>query len=368
MSRRLNGIHAENVRINDTAEVRNAIAGPNGAMTILHMLAAQIYPNVRAYSKDVLIHIRAYHPNWYSLDPQEWALQVMADLEHVPGLLTDPLVFITPANEPDLEAEGHPKAARPDRPNVPASVYDEAFAWALRFTEAWKKNVGGAVGTVPLAGGHDIPGMPPDAEYGLNSFNELIQACDILCVHAYYNEAKPMWAHLRPLRPPFVDGGEMGGVANQYPTKPIFVSEFGTWTHDGRNLDGLWAAYTRTYAAYEATGRCLGITPFIYDSGPEHGTNVMSPAVRRLLARLPSYRAPDWPSSAPVGPTAEEEAAKKKARAEWEAAGGPDHHFAAHWAAIRGGPVSVAEIKQALDNAEASLGQVRIMLDRLSPK
>jgi len=317
----LSGMHVENYHIGEGAADRNAIIGRDGCATMLHLQAAQVYPQIRAdLGPDVLIHVRMYQQNWYALDPRKWARDCFDILRGIPGLLDDPRVLITAANEPDLAAEGHPGAATVERPHPTLAVWREIWSWSLAFSSEWRASVRGTrakLGTTPVAGGHEPAGFPPDYEYQMLEYRQHARDCDAVVVHGYCNrdwsghspETAGYWAALRAIRPPGYrerDGAlplggipDPGGVAMQIPDKPFLVAEMGNWHHHdagGAEVESTLGQFRSVYRYLSDTGRCLGGTLFIFNSGDEHRENRFfgNTALIRGLVAMERYPAAEF--------------------------------------------------------------------------
>jgi murein DD-endopeptidase MepM/ murein hydrolase activator NlpD len=312
--------------------MRNAIIGNDGCATILHHNAGAIYPQIRqALGAGVLVHVRMYTPNWYALDAKQWAAECVEHLRAIPGLLDDPMVIITPANEQDLAAEGHPGAATEQYNNPTKEVYDYIWTWDTTWTIEFRRlapTTPVKLFTAPLAGGHEPAGYPPDYEYQLATFAEYLSRCDGISAHGYCvanwtghsPETGGYWAALRPLRPEGYrerDGtpkihnlSDPGGLMVQHPEYPCLISEFGNWNHfdaGGAAVAATIEQYKVVYEAYSDSGRCIGITPFIWDTGDEHRYNRIrgNSALAQGLVGLPRYEGAGWnvtpiPTTAPV--------------------------------------------------------------------
>ena len=325
----LNGMHIENIRVGQDSASRDAIIGRDGAATLLHLQAAQVYPQIRAdLGPDVLVHVRMYTPNWYALTAKSWATACVSMLRDVPGLLADPNVIITPANEQDLACEGHPGAATEQYPFPTKEVYDYIWNWCAEWTVEFRRLVPDTkvkLFTAPMAGGHEPAGYPPDWEFQLSSFQSYLAHCDGISAHGYCNRnwtghseaSGGYWAALRPLRPagwrerdgtPKIRNlADPGGVMAQYPRYPCLISEFGNWNHydaGGSAIAATIEQYRAVYQAYSDSGRCIGITPFIFDSGDEHRENRFAgnDVLIRGLMDLERYEACGWVVGAPVIP------------------------------------------------------------------
>lgn len=315
------------------------IMAPGGPFTMLDTLLTDIengrwWPMLRARSgPEPLIHIRMYpeagwadpqyHPHWNALDPRLWAIDCRYRLSAIPGLLDDPNVILSFCNEPDLAGEGHPGAAGgANGDNVPSEVYREIWEWYSVVVRTWRRDLPDArcaISTPPLAAGHEPPDRPPDWEYTMPEFEALVEVCDVLNVHAYFlpdgsgaTEAEDgYWRGMRCLRPPGYRetvqglppvGGfpDPGGLCMQYPNKPFLMSEFGNFAHDRADdvsVARTMAGYHVCYQAYSKSGRCLGVTPFLWNSGDEHKANRIRGNVplTQALQNMTRYPACEWP-------------------------------------------------------------------------
>jgi len=324
----VNGIHISNSRHWDVEQAIR-VARPEGAVTILHHLmfardeVADQWGDVEnrfwygklRYGFDEqeidpaprrLIHVRLYHPNWRELDPAGWAEHAVRMLDnwtdgHVrtASLLDDPYVAISPANEQNIE------------PHVAHSVadYQAIGLWNSLFWEAFD---GAAPGHKclrvwsALAFGHEPPGYPPDGEYQVPEIRAAINRCDIMASHPYCylnwgadgQRTAPggddeYWYMLRDFRPRgFKNDSDPGGMLAQFPDKPLLITEAGTWTHSHHaKTDATETAMTGLLMAAAQSGRVLGVTWFIWNSGPEHGQNVIweNEGLRRRLENMADF-------------------------------------------------------------------------------
>jgi len=85
---------------------------------------------------------------------------------------------------------------------------------------------------------------------------------------------------------------DIGGLLAQVPGKPLLISEAGTFSHSDRSLtqETLWAMRTLLETAAES-GCVLGVTWFIWNSGPEHAGNLIweNPDLRAGMEALPDF-------------------------------------------------------------------------------
>lgn len=332
--RYINGCHASTVGYAYENEEMFKIISPTGLFTMLDTLLTDIendrwYAKLRQiFGKDVLIHIRMYseagwenpqyHPHWVDLNPTVWANECYRRLSLIPNLLNDPNVIISFNNEPDLAIEGHPGGAydAPGHYNVAPETYAEIFNWYTATVTAFRlKPFKVSIATTPLATGHEPPSTPPDWECTMAECTSMVGVCDVLNVHAYFQpegtDPDGYFRGYRALRPkgyrervqglPPVGGiTDPGGLAMQFPSWPFIVSEFGNFAHDLAGSDEVsrtMQGYHSCYEKYSNSTRCLGITPFLWNSGDEHKANRIRGNVL-LTAKLQDmtrYPAAVWP-------------------------------------------------------------------------
>jgi hypothetical protein len=329
----VNGIHVSNQRHWDVEQMLRVDKG-KGAVTILHHLMfphddmIDQYGDVEnAYwywklrhgwasqgipaAPERFIHMRLYQPRWRQLDPKLWARHV------VPMLMTwrfeglsanlwdDALLGISPCNEQNIE---------------PALATDYAVQaqWQLDF---WaevdrivpKRRALSVFGA--FAYGHDAVPDVPDSEYQVPEVRRLLDYVDVLATHPYGHldwpaanhpeatvpgGADAYWHMLRDFRPVGWRDSRLkgrphdpGGLLAQYPKKPFLISESGTFAHSdpGRTAQTVAAMQGLLKAAADS-GRCLGVTWFIWNSGAEHAPNVIhgNADLRSALENMPAYQ------------------------------------------------------------------------------
>lgn len=260
-----------------------------------HHLGPDAVLGVRMYPEAGWLDGQSRH--WCDVAPESWAQECVRRLLEIPGLLDDPNVVVSPFNEPDLENEGW----RWDWPTSP-SPDDYRFIWAYQgvwLSEIRQRLPSAKVryGTVPLAGGHEPFGYPPDWEYSIPEAHQAIDAFDVLWLHQYlpreadangfgwHENNDGYWHGLRALRPagyreqvqgkPMLGvGPDPGGAMVQYPDKQVLFSEWGNWHHGDQGYADLTLTEFRyCYERYSLTGRVLMLAVFIWDSGDEHAEN-----------------------------------------------------------------------------------------------
>lgn len=335
-SRIINGLHFETKGFSWNIDERDRIFSPVGAVTFLDTMLGDVengghYGPLRARYPELLIHLRLYpeagwgdpnyRPHWIELSPTKWARECRRRLSVIPGLLDDPNVILSFANEPDLAIEGHPAAAYPGHDNVSENTFREIWTWYTWLVEEWRAlpSARCAIATVPLAAGHEPAGKPPDWEYTMAECKAMVDVCDVLNVHAYFlpdgtgatETQDGYWRGIRCLRPkgyrenvqgkPPVGGiPDPGGFCAQYPNKPFIVSEFGNFAHDqadDASVVRTMVGYHACYKAYSDSGRCLGVTPFLWNSSDEHKANRIrgNALLTQELQQMTRYAACEWP-------------------------------------------------------------------------
>lgn len=341
--RTINGIHAENKGFSWDVEERDRITDASGGICMLDTLLTDVengwwYPKLRAqFGPQFLIVIRMYPEagwannagfHWTEVNPEAWAKQCSLRLNderlQYNGLtpFEDPYVIVTPYNEQDLAAEGHSGAAVMGRPHIELGVWRYIWETNYRWNQAFRAlKPGCAIGSAAMAGGHDIVGYPPEWEYKIPEATRYLNDCDVICLHAYLHPdgrgTRPdnggWWdGALRCLRPkgqreaqgdPPINGmTDPGGIVVQYPHKPFVVKEFGNFCHhDTATVERTMQGYNECYRAYSESGRCLLVTPFLWNSGDEHRENRIRGnwPLTRALQGMQRYPAADWPPAVP---------------------------------------------------------------------
>lgn len=342
--RTINGLHREGKGYSWDWEESLKITDPLGGTTMLDVLLTDVengwwYPQLRReLGPQHLIHIRMYPEtgwtdpkfgrHWNEIKAWIWADECMRRLTderlRYNGLLPidDPYVIVSFANEQDLQIEGHPDAATMADPSIDIDVYRQMFRWSAAVRREFKHlrpDHGCKLGTDPLAGGHDVRGYPPDYEYQLPEFKDLLGLCDVILLHAYFfpdgtgcwGDNEGFWHGIRCCRPPgyreHVQGyapiggiPDPGGVAMQYPSKPFAVTEFGNFRHfdsSDTSVNITMQGYNKCYEVYSQTGRCALVTPFLWNSGDEHRENRIRGnwPLTRALQQMQRYPACEWP-------------------------------------------------------------------------
>jgi hypothetical protein len=328
-----NGMHLPNQGMWHIEQMLRA-ARDTGAVTLLHFL---LFPhdvisdntgdieNAYWYGKlrygwpaqgippapERLIHVRLYQANWADWDPAEVARRCVPLLSEWRDFLgrsadlwMDPFLCVSPCNEQNLEG---PESVRHD--------YRRHAEWQLRFWDEVDRlrpdrRALSCLGA--WAFGHDVTPDVPDSEYQVPAVRELCRRVDILATHPYANftfpgggadTADPSKAGyfylLRDFRPEgWRDSRQpgrphdIGGILAQYPGKPLLITESGTFVHGdvGRNAETI-TAMRLLLASAANSGRVLGVTWFIWNSGPEHSGNRIwyNAQLRDLLEGLPDY-------------------------------------------------------------------------------
>lgn len=331
MKRVTNGMHLANQGQWHIEQMLRA-ARTNGAVTLLHFM---MFPhdvisdntgdieNAYWYGKlrygwpaqgipaapERLIHVRLYQSNWADWDPVEVARRCVPLLSgwrdylgRSADLWMDPFLCVSPCNEQNLEG---PESARHD--------YVRHARWQLDFwdeVDRLKPDRRALSCLGAWAYGGDVKPDVPDSEYQVPEVRELCQRVDILATHPYahldwgnWDSADPQkdgyWHLLRDFRPAgWRDSRQpgrphdIGGILAQIPGKPLLISEAGTFVHGdvGRNAETI-AAMRLLLAAAANSGRVLGVTWFIWNSGPEHAGNRIwhNEALRNAIEAFPDY-------------------------------------------------------------------------------
>lgn len=258
-----------------------------------------------------LIHIRLYQAQWDDWDPKEVARRAVSLLSgwtnaahtRSADLWADPFVCVSPCNEQNLEGR--------DKHNYAAHA-----EWQLRFwdeVDRLKPDRKALSCLGAWAFGHDVIPDVPDSEYAVPKVRELCERVDILATHPYANFSRPgggletadperdgYWHLLRDFRPEgWRDSRQagrphdIGGILAQVPGKPLLITESGTFVHGDEARTPETLAAMRLLLEYAAaSGRVLGVTWFIWNSGPEHAGNRIwyNEGLRDGMEALPDLR------------------------------------------------------------------------------
>lgn len=385
--RALNGIHAWNEGFSEGWT--DAVAIGSGGIVMLDMLLPFWYPELRSRrGPEYLFCVRLYPEagnehwqgkRWNEVLPAAWAAECARRLLAVPGVVDDPFVCISPANEQDLAIEGHPGGARDGQNYVLPDVFGEIWTWQLLWTLEMRRLLPNAklqYGTAPLAGGHEPPGSQPDSEYQLGTFRQLTTVVDCLWDHAYCPSnglgSTPSddgyWYGIRSLRPKGFDNpDDPGGLASQYPHKTIIRSEFGNFRHhDAAFVQDTLRQFNNVYHACWQSKRYTLIAPFIWNSGDEHQQNRIrtNPNLVATLKAMQPYPAAGWPPKEDNMGLRDQYPNEFKA---WEAAGGVDHHFKAHLLGTGTLKPTAADLRMLAGNAKATASQIEAVVNALHP-
>lgn len=317
------GLHWSNKNHTRDDDARHII-GSDGPVTILHMQAGEgWYERLRKDSPRRLIHVRIYREWWEDESPEllaKWAARELAYLWH------DPRALVSPANEQNIELKGrsiHDVRKGAER----RALYRKIALWNMDFWHHLDNAIPDRRALAlwsALADGHDAEPGVPDSEYLIPEMREALARVDVIASHPYADlksrphsgatGAEAWWGMLRAWRPAGVAGPhDPGGLLEQC-RKPHFVSETGTFTHDQtRDAAQVAREFSAMLSVAQADRQTLGITPFIWSSGPEHGHNVIAgndALVLRLRslprfstsAAVPIARKPDQPGEPPEVP------------------------------------------------------------------
>ena len=281
-----------------------------------------------------LIHVRTYHPNWTELKPVEWARHIVRFLSEIKSgsrtynLWEDPLVCVSPANEQNLHYEcGQPDASKQWMYQT-VGHYQKIAAWNKAFADEVNRLVPNRKALLcwpALAFGHEPNGFQPDGEYTIPEIREAMEAYEILASHPYAllhthgpktapGGDEQFFFMLRDFRPAGFDNlNDPGGILAQIPDKPLLISETGTFVHSdpSRTAETL-EAFRGLYRAAAASGRVIGITPFVWHSDGAHPGNTIWPneslrnAVPMLHRYMTAAEIPVAGASSPAPPAPEE--------------------------------------------------------------
>ena len=333
--RNINGCHLfndggdGNHQYSDGWDRALAMAGPYGAVTMLHTVL-HWYPTIRARYPQLLINLRFYTDNWTSRDARVWArenFQMVADTQ--PAMLQDPYVSWFGLNEQDLRHEGDSEGAYwnsegDHRLNVAGSTFDRIFAYQFDYVDEMqmlkaRHGVKAQIGCLALADGHEPEGEPPDNQYTRDSCKKVAARADVIWAHAYIRsdfwgdtpDREGYWLGLRPLRPlgyrervqglpPMAGIPDPGGVGTQFPGKIKLLVECGNANHGNTdpNAVNMTADQLRTlYWAYSHAGGWGCCTPFVWDTGSEHGFARFAgnPVLVQRMIDMERIPAADWP-------------------------------------------------------------------------
>lgn len=238
-----------------------------------------VYTWLRRTGPKRLIHVRQYDSRWEDVDPRALARRAVSQLGHI---LMDPYALISPANEQNLEAR-HPVQTLSHADKL--LLYRKIGRWCLDWLDELNKQAPGRRCRTmfpALAAGHDPIKGRPDSEFEVAEIARAVEAFDVLGVHSYAEfpigkhtaagKSEQWWYQMRPWRAAGVGGvNDKGGAATRFPHKPVFVSETGTFAHNraSDNADTV-ASFD---AMQRAAKRCIGITPFIWNTDDAHPTN-----------------------------------------------------------------------------------------------
>lgn len=337
MTRYVNSMHSFTLfDERDPTGMLKTCSPTSGLVMLDHLLWTDRAPDQRSWyphfrqqmGREFLLAIRMYSEGnwpdgigrrWCDVDPLVWAAECVRRLRSVPGLIDDPFVCLSPNNEPDLAVEGYSGGASETRSWISWASYEYIWDWQRKWLVEMRRLLGSSpvrLGTGPLAGGHDIPGYPPDYEYRLPEAGAAIEAADVLWVHGYADKAwgdtpehEGYWFLLRPLRPPGYReqvqglppvGGitDPGGALSQYHGKTFILAETGTGRHGDITVSGDTAdQFHYIHQRYAATGRCHLVAPFIWWAGAMHGGNRIADNASLVAAMQGMERiaAADWP-------------------------------------------------------------------------
>lgn len=293
----------------------------DGCYTLLHTVTGRdnALRRIRAEQPDALILVRCYLPNWYAVDPVQWAADVWTILHGG----SDPIVRYTRrftwANEQNLALESGGMVGASDGRQATWRDYVNIAAWNDAFIEAYLKLTDTSEDILhypALATGHGedwgrdrnyqpmdgfpvpVRGGDPTVAYEL--LRAGISRCAVLNVHPYKQPGHPATDEWEGV-------GRIQRVTKLFPGFPLFVDETGqfeiTADHAPQDLVDIG------YYLQGLQAPILGWTPFILGSSDQgHNSNnwSLNPKVAeayKKTTRIPvqDYVKPATPAPPPAG-------------------------------------------------------------------
>lgn len=285
------GIHAPNAGFHRMGEFYDA--GFQN-YTVLHG-NANLIPEIRNRYPDARVLVRMYLQNWFNRNPSDWAREV-ADIANGFRQVN---VELTWANEQNLDLEGHPDGASPQRPIPPASLYQDINRWNLEMIRLLRQLVPWARLHYPaFAGGHSDD-QNQGGYVGLEICRPGIELADVMDCHCYWTPDQG---------PLTLDGGQRFVFThNLFPDKPIFISECGNFAVEDPRSPEQYVTFIHSLYHYSYVE---GATFFIWDSddAPENARNIIQRsgalvrALREASKDVPAELPPVPVAPAPVRP------------------------------------------------------------------
>jgi len=224
--------------------------------TILHGEAGWL-PQIRQARPNTVILVRHHLTNWAERDPGHWAKKCAqrADGMH------QWTIHHTLANEQNLPEEGG---------GTSKEWYHRIDEWNFRSIIEFKALCPWAIVHWPaLASGHsEDQDDLGDGTIGYEICRRSVEASDVLDHHDYWHFPDQLfdselskWYAFR-----------FAKAHAFFPDKPIFVSECG-WFYQAQNPEAA-RHYKYFFEKLYDYPYVIGATPFIWDSGPEHGPQI----------------------------------------------------------------------------------------------
>lgn len=253
-----------------------------------------LIPEIRNRYPDAKILVRMYLTQWDKKDPAEWSREV-ADFMNRQRPFTNQVTW---ANEQNLDIEGHPLAASPERPIPPVALYQDINKWNVEMIRRLRELIPWARLHYPAFANDHSDDKNQGGYVGLEICRPGIQAADVMDCHVYWRVDEG---------PLTLDGGQRFVLThNLFPDKPIFISECGNFAvRDPRTPE----QYVRwVYSLYHYP-YVEGATFFIWDSdgAEENAPNVIVESgglVRTLreTSKAEPVELPPVPSAPPPTP------------------------------------------------------------------
>lgn len=247
------GIHGPNKNFRD---IDGMLGMGMDCFTILQ-LNRDLLPRIRQARPNAVIDLRHYMPRWTDNDPIEWA-RICARIANEVRPYT---LHHTLANEQNLPEEGG---------GMSRDWFVRINDWNLKSITEFKRLCPWAIVHWPaLASGHSEDRDDfGDGTIGYEICRPSIEAADVLDHHDYWNDRDQLfnadvaqWFAFRFAR-----------AHAFFPTKPIFISECG-WMGHGQDPNAA-DHYLYFFGKLYNYPYVIGATPFIWDSGPEHGGQI----------------------------------------------------------------------------------------------
>lgn len=260
---------------------------PWSCFTLLHQQRDRV-PELRDKFPAATILVRAYTPNWFDEDPIAWAQSIAQWANE----LKPYNIAVTFANEQNLKGEGHPLGwPVGENGNPPAQVYHDILKWGLQVVQTLRPLIPGIPIHFPALSQGRSDDQNDSGYIGFEILRPLVDACDVLDVHTYWNQANADWNSKQ-------FGRRYELVHALFPTKPLFISEYG-----GFPMDHPTSAeqYKNWLDQISGVDYIQGATAFIWDSDDVNAawTIQNKPA---LVSMFQNYQPPATPPPAVVLP------------------------------------------------------------------